>query len=164
MVDTLVNLQDLCELIVPKAAVNPSQEKVYHVPDWFELPFSYDTLTSAFFQGFNFSEFLSFDPASIGLALLDVDDQHPWSTSVASQLRRMKALLSAPIDILVPDSDEVKHLFEEIKPQLPEVLQIKLWPAGHLAFFWVKVGKARLWSKHVTHRPPWKPILPKGAE
>jgi hydroxyacyl-ACP dehydratase HTD2-like protein with hotdog domain len=38
----------------------------------------------------------------------------------------MKDLLSALIDILVRDSDEAKHLFEEIKPQLPEVLQIKL--------------------------------------
>jgi hypothetical protein len=28
----------------------------------------------------------------------------------------MKDLLSAPIDILVWDSDEVKYLFEEIKP------------------------------------------------
>jgi hypothetical protein len=28
----------------------------------------------------------------------------------------MKDLLSAPIDILVRDSGEVKHLFEEIKP------------------------------------------------
>jgi hypothetical protein len=126
MVDTLVNLQDLHELIVPKSAVNPSHEKAYHIPDWFELSFSCDTLTSAFFQDFNFSELLSFDPASIGSALLDVDDQQPRSTSVASQLWRMKDLLSAPIDILVRDSDEVKHLFEEIKPQLPEVLQIKL--------------------------------------
>jgi hypothetical protein len=32
-VDTLVNLQDLHELIVPKSAINPSQEKVYHIPD-----------------------------------------------------------------------------------------------------------------------------------
>jgi hypothetical protein len=38
----------------------------------------------------------------------------------------MKDLLSAPIDTLVQDSDKMKHLFEEIKPQLPEVLQIKL--------------------------------------
>jgi hypothetical protein len=37
----------------------------------------------------------------------------------------------------------VKHLFEEIKPQLPEVLQIKLWLAGHLPFFRAKVEKAR---------------------
>jgi hypothetical protein len=73
-------------------------------------------LTSAFFQGFNFLELLTFDPASIGSALLDVDGQQPRSTSVASQLRRMKNLLSAPIDILVRDSDDVKHLFEEIKP------------------------------------------------
>jgi hypothetical protein len=55
----------------------------------------------------------------------------------------MKDLLSTLIDILVQDSDEVKHLFEETKPQLPEVLQIKLWPAGHLPFFRAKVEKAR---------------------
>jgi hypothetical protein len=53
----------------------------------------------------------------------------------------MKDLLSAPIDTLVQDSDEVKHLFEEIKPQLPEVLQIKLWPVGHLPFYRAKVEK-----------------------
>jgi polyhydroxyalkanoate synthesis regulator phasin len=55
----------------------------------------------------------------------------------------MKDLFSALIDILVRDSDEVMHLFEEIKPQLPEVLQIKLWPAEHLPFFQEKVKKAR---------------------
>jgi hypothetical protein len=54
----------------------------------------------------------------------------------------MKDLLSTPIDTLVQDSDEMKHLFEEIQPQLPEVLQIKLWPARHLPFFWAKVEKA----------------------
>jgi hypothetical protein len=43
-----------------------------------------------------------------------------------SQLQRMKDLLFALIDILVRDSDEVKNLFEEIKPQLLKVLQIKL--------------------------------------
>jgi hypothetical protein len=55
----------------------------------------------------------------------------------------MKDPLSALIDTLVQDSDKMKQLFEEIKPQLPEVLQIKLWPAGHLPFFWAKVEKAR---------------------
>jgi hypothetical protein len=66
------------------------------------------------------------------------------------QLQRMKDLLSAPIDILVQDSDEVKHLFEEIKPQLPEVLQIKLWSAGHLPFFRANVEKAhrRIEARH----------------
>jgi hypothetical protein len=54
----------------------------------------------------------------------------------------MKDLLSAPIDTLVQDSDEMKHIVEGIQPQLPEVLQIKLWPAGHLAFFRAKVEKA----------------------
>jgi hypothetical protein len=55
----------------------------------------------------------------------------------------MKDPLSAPIDTLVHDSDKMKHLFEEIQPQLPDVLQIKLWPAGHLPFFRDKVEKAR---------------------
>jgi hypothetical protein len=55
----------------------------------------------------------------------------------------MKDMLSAPIDTLVHDSDEIKHLFEEIMPQCPEVLQIKLWPARHLPFFRAKVEKAR---------------------
>jgi hypothetical protein len=32
-VDTLVNLQDLYEPIVPTSAINPSQEKEYHIPD-----------------------------------------------------------------------------------------------------------------------------------
>jgi hypothetical protein len=94
------------------------------------------------FQGFNFLELLSFDPASIGSVLLDVDDQQSQSTGVASQPRRMKDLLSALIDTLVQDSDEMKHLFEEIQPQLLEVLQIKLWPTGHLPFFRAKVEKA----------------------
>jgi ABC-type transporter Mla subunit MlaD len=59
---------------------------------------------------------LSFDPASIGSAIPDIDDQQPQPTGVASQLRHMKDLLSALIDTLVQDSDEVKQLFEEIKP------------------------------------------------
>jgi hypothetical protein len=54
----------------------------------------------------------------------------------------MKDLLSAPIDNLVQDSDKMKHLLEEIQPQLLEVLQIKLRPAGHLPFFQTKVEKA----------------------
>jgi hypothetical protein len=53
----------------------------------------------------------------------------------------MKDMFSAPIDTLVQDSNEMKHLLEEIQPQLPEVLQIKLWPAGHLPFFQAKVEK-----------------------
>jgi hypothetical protein len=55
----------------------------------------------------------------------------------------MKDLLSAPIDTLVEGSDGVKHLLEEIQPQLPEVLQINLWSAEHLPFFWAQVEKAR---------------------
>jgi hypothetical protein len=66
----------------------------------------------------------------------------------------MKDLLSTPIDTLVQDSDEMKHLLEEIQPQLSEVLQIKLWPAGHLPFFRAKVEKLIIGSKHIAHRPP----------
>jgi chromosome segregation ATPase len=84
---------------------------------------------------------LSFDPASIGSVLLHIDDQQLQPAGVASQLQRMKDLLSAPIDTLVQDSDEMKHLFKEIQPQLPEVLQIKLWSTRHLPFFWAKVEK-----------------------
>jgi hypothetical protein len=36
----------------------------------------------------------------------------------------------------------MKHLLVEIQPQLPEVLQIKLWSAGHLPFFRDQVEKA----------------------
>jgi hypothetical protein len=101
-----------------------------------------DTLTSASSQGFNFSELLSFDPTSIGSILLNVDDQQLQPIGVVNQLWHMKDLLSALIDTYVQDSDEMKHLLEEIQPQLPEVLQIKLWLAGHLPFFRAKVEKA----------------------
>jgi hypothetical protein len=84
---------------------------------------------------------LSFDPTSIGSVLLDVDDQQLQLTGIVNQLRHMKDLLSASIDTLVQDSDEMNHLLEEIQPQLPEVLQIKLWLAGHLPFFRAKVEK-----------------------
>jgi hypothetical protein len=69
---------------------------------------------------------LSFDPASVVSAILEVDDHQPQPTGVASQLLRIKGLLSAPIDALVRDSDTVRQILEEIKPQLSEVLQIKL--------------------------------------
>jgi hypothetical protein len=34
-VDTLVNLQDLQELIAPSSAINPSQEKVHYISEPF---------------------------------------------------------------------------------------------------------------------------------
>jgi hypothetical protein len=69
---------------------------------------------------------LSFDPTSIGSVLLDVEDQQLQPTGIVNQLRHMKDLLSAPIDTLVQDSDEMKHLLEEIQPQLLKVLQFNL--------------------------------------
>jgi hypothetical protein len=55
----------------------------------------------------------------------------------------MKSLLSAPIDALVQDSDTVRQILEEIRSQLPEILQIKLWPTGHLPFFRARLEQAR---------------------
>jgi hypothetical protein len=93
---------------------------------------------------------LSFDPTSVGSAILEVDDHQPDPTSITSQLLRVKGLLSAPIDALVQDSDAVRQILEEIKSQLPEVLQIKLWPTRHLPFFRAKVEQAQ--HRIETHR------------
>jgi uncharacterized protein involved in exopolysaccharide biosynthesis len=86
---------------------------------------------------------LSFDPASISSAILEVDDHQPQPNSVASQLLSIKGLLSIPIDALVQDSDGVRQILEEIRLQLTKDLQIKLWPTGHLPLFRAKVEKAR---------------------
>jgi hypothetical protein len=91
----------------------------------------------------NLLKLLLFDPASIGSAILETDDHQPQPTGITSQLLRIKDLLSAPIDTLAQDSNEVRQILEEIKPQLSEILQLKLWPTGHLPFFQVKVEKAR---------------------
>jgi hypothetical protein len=76
----------------------------------------------------------------------------------------MKDMLSAPIDTLVQDSDEVKHHFEEIKPQLPEVLQIKLWPPEHLPFFHAKVEKAHRRIEARRSQASLKSDIAKGAD
>jgi hypothetical protein len=86
---------------------------------------------------------LAFDPASVGSAILEVDDPQPDSTSVANQLLCVKDFLSAPIDALVQDSSAVRQILEEINSQLLAVLQVKLWPSGHLPFFWARVEQAR---------------------
>jgi chromosome segregation ATPase len=86
---------------------------------------------------------LSFDPASVGSTILEVHDRQQDSTGVTSQLLRVKGLLSTPIDTLVQDSGAVRQILEEIKSQLPKVLQIKLWPTGHLPFFRARVEQAR---------------------
>jgi hypothetical protein len=51
---------------------------------------------------------------------------------------------------LVRDSNAVRQILEEIKFQLLEVLQIKLWPTGHLPFFPAKVEQAqhRIEARH----------------
>jgi hypothetical protein len=91
----------------------------------------------------NLSELLSFDPASVGSAILEADDHQPQPTSVSNQLLHIKGLLSAPIDALVQDSNEVRQILKEIKPELPEILQLKLWPTEHLPFFRARAEKVR---------------------
>jgi hypothetical protein len=68
----------------------------------------------------------------------------------------MKGLLSVPIDALFQDSDGVRQILEEIRPQLPEGLQIKLWPTGHLLFFRAKVEKAQHRIEARRSKAPFK--------
>jgi hypothetical protein len=75
----------------------------------------------------------------------------------------MKDLLSAPIDTLVQDFDEIKHLLAEIQPQLLIVLQIKLWPVEHLPFFRAQVEKAHRRIEARCSQASLKAILPKSA-
>jgi len=63
--------------------------------------------------------------------------------TITKQLQNIKDLLSAPITALVGNSSEIKNIFEQIESQLPELLQIKLWPASNLPFFRVEVNKAQ---------------------
>ena len=65
------------------------------------------------------------------------------SANLAHQLHLVKDLLSAPLTALVGDSSEIKNIFEQIEPQLPEPLQIKLWSASNLPFFRIEVSKAQ---------------------
>src|SRR6185295_18273119 len=65
------------------------------------------------------------------------------SANLSHQLRLIKDFLSAPITALVDDSSNIKNIFEKIESQLPEPLQIKLWPASNLPFFWVEVNRAQ---------------------
>jgi len=55
--------------------------------------------------------------------------------NLANQLQLIKDLLSAPITALVDDSSKIKEILMQIESQLPELLRVKLWPAGHLPFF-----------------------------
>jgi len=65
------------------------------------------------------------------------------SANLAHQLHLVKDLLSAPLTALVSNSNEIRNIFEQIESQLPEPLQIKLWPASNLPFFRVEVNKAQ---------------------
>ena len=65
------------------------------------------------------------------------------SANLTHQLQLIKELLSAPITALVDDSSKIKNIFEQIESQLPEPLQIKLWPASNLPFFRIEVSKAQ---------------------
>ena len=71
----------------------------------------------------------------MGLNAPNAEVQSPQQLiTVINQLQNIKRLLSAPITALVGDSSEIKNIFEQIESQLPEPLQIKLWPASNLLF------------------------------
>ena len=58
--------------------------------------------------------------------------------------------MTSRISTLVDDSSEIKKILEQIESQLPESLQVKLWPAGHLPFFRaeVKAAQQRIELRH----------------
>ena len=67
------------------------------------------TLTPIFSQGFDISDLLSFDPATMGLTALGAKVPTPQqSANLADQLQLIKGLLSAPISTLVDDSSKIK--------------------------------------------------------
>jgi hypothetical protein len=101
-------------------------------------------------QCLDLSRLLSFDPALVGSRILHTADQLSGPAIVLGQLQRVRALLSSPIDALVQDFEEVKCILEEINPHLLEALQVRLWPAGHLPFFHMKVEVAhqRIEARH----------------
>ena len=91
-------------------------------------------------QGFNISDLLSFDPASMGLIAPRAKVPPPQQPiDLADHLQHIKNLLSAPISTLVDDSSEIQKILKQTESQLPESLRVKLWPAGHLPFFRAEV-------------------------
>src|SRR6185436_4101665 len=108
-------------------------------------------LTSDMSTGFDISSFLSFDPASMGLTVPGAEApslQQP--ANLTNQLHLSKDLLSAPTTALVDDSSKIKEILEQIESQLPELLRVKLWPAGHLPFFQAeaKAAQQRIEARH----------------
>jgi hypothetical protein len=96
-----------------------------------------------FLQNLDLSELLAFNPASIGLTILEADDSPSGLTSTADQLLRVKDLLLGPISALIQDSSAVKQILDEVNSQLPVSLQVKLLPAGYLSSFQARVAEAR---------------------
>ena len=72
------------------------------------------------------------------------------SANLTHQLQLIKDLLSTPITALVDDSSKIKEILEQIESQLPELFRVKLWPAGHLPFFWAeaKAAQQRIEARH----------------
>jgi len=85
------------------------------------------------------------------------------SANLAHQLQLIKDLLSAPITSLVDDSSKIKNIFEQIESQLPEPLQIKLWPASNIPFFRIEVSKAQQRMEARRSQASLKADIPKSA-
>ncbi|XP_039855145.1 uncharacterized protein LOC120713206 [Panicum virgatum] len=79
------------------------------------------TNTSSSEQSFDISGLLSFDPASMGLIVPGAEALPlQQSANLSHQLRLIRDFLSAPITALIDDSSNIKNIFEQIEPQLPE--------------------------------------------
>jgi hypothetical protein len=114
-------------IIASSTIIAPSPEQVCFILESFASSFPCAALKLCLLSGSEpLAELLSFDPASIDSAILEVNDHQQDSTGISSQLLCVKDLLSALIDALVQDSDAVRQILKEIKSQLLEVLQIKL--------------------------------------
>lgn len=91
-------------------------------------------------QDLDLSGLLSFDPATIRSTTSATNVQ---PVAIMDRLRHVKGLLSAPIETLVRDSEEVRRTLEEIEPELPEALHARVWPTGFFPFYKGKLMSAR---------------------
>jgi hypothetical protein len=73
----------LQEPIITSLAITPSPKQVCFIIKPFASSFPWPYQFYIFFQGLNLSELLSFDPASVDSAILEVDDHQLDSTGVA---------------------------------------------------------------------------------
>ena len=129
------------ESITSLSAVPLITEKVKLLSSGFKSILTYIDAISVR-QGCDLSGLLTFDPDSIAPAPSMAINDQPLGP-VLPQLRRLKTLLTSPIETLVDDPEEVKSILAEIQDHLPVALQVKLWPVAFLSLYKSRVQSAR---------------------